>query len=63
VPCTYPAGSFGELVGNLTGLLATPASNITPFTLEADTCVRDAAGQMLACQALIGAAEQLVAGY
>ena len=23
VPCTYPAGTFGELAGNITGLLAT----------------------------------------
>ncbi|HEX9031283.1 MAG TPA: hypothetical protein VF834_05520 [Streptosporangiaceae bacterium] len=37
VPCTYPAGSFGELAGNLTGLLATQASNTTPFTLQSDS--------------------------
>jgi hypothetical protein len=37
VPCTYPAGSFGELAGNLTGLLATQKANTTPFTVEADT--------------------------
>ena len=37
VPCTYPAGSFGELAGNLTGLLATQKNNTTPFSLEADT--------------------------
>ena len=37
VPCTYPAGSFGELAGNLTGLLATQKNNTTPFTLENDT--------------------------
>jgi hypothetical protein len=37
VPCTYPAGSFGELAGNVTGLLATQKSNTTPFSLEADT--------------------------
>ena len=36
VLCTYPAGSFGELSGNLTGLLATQAGNTTPFTLESD---------------------------
>ena len=35
--CTYPSGSFGELAGNLTGLLATQRSNTTPFTLENDT--------------------------
>ena len=34
VPCTYPAGSFGELAGNLTGLLATQANDTTPFTVE-----------------------------
>ncbi len=37
VLCTYPAGSFGELAGNLTGLLATEQNNTTPFTLENDT--------------------------
>ncbi|MDR3082693.1 MAG: hypothetical protein LBV60_17495, partial [Streptomyces sp.] len=37
VPCTYPAGSFGELSGNLTGLLATERNNTTPFTVDADT--------------------------
>jgi hypothetical protein len=37
VACTYPAGSFGELDGNITGLLATQAHNTTPFSLEADT--------------------------
>ena len=37
VLCTYPAGSFGELDGNLTGLLATQAHNTTKYSLEADT--------------------------
>ena len=37
VPCTYPAGSFGELAGNMTGLLATQKNNTTPFSLESDT--------------------------
>jgi hypothetical protein len=37
VPCTYPAGSFGELSGNITGLLATQKGNTTPFTLENDS--------------------------
>lgn len=37
VPCTYPAGTFGELDGNITGLLATEKNNTTPFSLEADT--------------------------
>jgi hypothetical protein len=37
VACTYPAGSFGELAGNLTGLLATQKNDTTPFTVEADT--------------------------
>ncbi len=36
-PCTYPAGSFGELAGNMTGLLATQKGNTTPFSLESDT--------------------------
>ena len=35
--CTYPAGSFGELSGNITGLLATETGDTTPFSLEADT--------------------------
>ncbi len=37
VACTYPAGSFGELAGNLTGLLATQKADTTPFSLENDT--------------------------
>ena len=37
VACTYPAGSFGELDGNIHGLLATEKGNTTPFSLEADT--------------------------
>ena len=37
VACTYPAGSFGELGGNLTGLLATQKQQHHPVQLEADT--------------------------
>ena len=37
VACTYPSGSFGELDGNVTGLLAEEEGNTTPFSLEADT--------------------------
>jgi hypothetical protein len=37
VECTYPAGTFGELDGNITGLLATQTGNTTAFGLEADT--------------------------
>ena len=37
VPCTYPSGSFGELAGNVTGLLAQEQNVTTPFTLESDT--------------------------
>ena len=37
ITCTYPAGSFGELAGNMTGLLATQRNNTTPFSLESDT--------------------------
>jgi len=37
VLCTYPSGTFGELAGNLTGLLATEKSDTTPFTLENDS--------------------------
>jgi hypothetical protein len=37
VLCTYPAGSFGELGGNITGLLATQKADTTPFSLEQDS--------------------------
>jgi hypothetical protein len=37
VACTYPAGTFGELATNVTGLLATQKNNTTPFTLESDS--------------------------
>lgn len=37
VACTYPAGTFGELNTNVTGLLATQKNNTTPFTLESDS--------------------------
>ena len=37
VACTYPAGTFGELAGNITGLLATQKNNTTPFSLETDS--------------------------
>jgi hypothetical protein len=37
VLCTYPAGTFGELSGNITGLLATQKNDTTPFSLETDT--------------------------
>lgn len=37
VTCTYPAGTFGELDGNLTGLLATEKSDTTPLSMENDT--------------------------
>ena len=37
VACTYPAGTFGELGGNITGLLATQKNNTTPFSLESDS--------------------------
>jgi len=37
VLCTYPPGTFGELSGNLTGLLATQAGNTTPFRLQNDS--------------------------
>jgi hypothetical protein len=36
-PCSYPAGTFGELAGNVTGLLATEKGNTTPFSLENDS--------------------------
>jgi hypothetical protein len=37
VYCSYPAGSFGELAGNVTGLLASEKNDTTPFSLESDT--------------------------
>jgi hypothetical protein len=37
VLCTYATGSFGELDGNMTGLLATQTHDTTPFTMENDT--------------------------
>jgi hypothetical protein len=37
VYCTYPAGTFGELGGNITGLLVTQKGNHTPFSLQNDT--------------------------
>lgn len=37
VLCTYPQNTFGELAGNLPGLLATQAGNTTPFTLQNDS--------------------------
>ncbi len=37
VLCTYPAGSFGELAGNMTGLLATQTGDSTAFSMESDT--------------------------
>ncbi len=37
VYCTYAAGTFGELDGNVTGLLATQKHNTTPFGMEYDT--------------------------
>jgi hypothetical protein len=36
-PCTYPAGTFGELAGNVTGMLAVQKHNTTPFGMEFDT--------------------------
>jgi hypothetical protein len=36
-PCSYPAGTFGELAGNVTGLLATEKNDTTPFSLENDS--------------------------
>ena len=37
VACTYPKGSFGELGGNIHGLLVSETGDTTPFSLEADT--------------------------
>jgi hypothetical protein len=37
VPCTYPSGDFGELQGNITGLLAQEKHDTTQFGMEFDT--------------------------
>jgi hypothetical protein len=37
VICNYPAGTFGELGGNITGLLATQKNDTTPFSVDADS--------------------------
>ncbi|HEY9243839.1 MAG TPA: hypothetical protein VIP48_17785 [Streptosporangiaceae bacterium] len=37
VPCSYPAGTFGELDANVTGLLSSQQNNTVPFSLENDT--------------------------
>ncbi len=37
VACTYPAGTFGELEGNITGLLAVEKHDTTAFGMENDT--------------------------
>jgi hypothetical protein len=37
VPCTYPSGTFGELQGNVTGLLAQETGDTTRFGMEGDT--------------------------
>src|SRR5260370_14970853 len=37
IVCTYPQGSFGELGGNIQGMLTTQTGNTTPYGLESDT--------------------------
>jgi hypothetical protein len=37
VPCTYPAGSFGELGGDINGLLNEETGDTTPFGVENDS--------------------------
>ena len=37
VACTYPAGKFGELAGNINQILAAETHDTTPFSLEADS--------------------------
>jgi len=37
VPCTYPDGTFGELDGNVTGLLNEETGDTTQFGMEYDT--------------------------
>jgi hypothetical protein len=62
VLCTYPAGSFGELGGNINGML-TAAGNTTPFTLENDTAPEFyVTGQPSSDGASVRSLEHLVAG-
>jgi hypothetical protein len=62
VLCTYPAGSFGELAGNMTGLL-NAAGNTTPFALENDTAPEFyVTGQPSANSTPVRNLEHLVAG-
>jgi len=62
VLCTYPAGSFGELSGNINGLL-TAAGNTTPFTLENDTAPEFyVTGQPSPDTSSVRSLEHLVAG-
>jgi hypothetical protein len=37
VLCTYPAGTFGELSGDMTGLIATQTHNTTPYNIVNDS--------------------------
>ncbi len=37
IPCTYGPGQIGELNTNVTGLLATQRSNLTPFLVHSDS--------------------------
>jgi hypothetical protein len=37
VPCTYAPGTFGELAGNINGLLTSETNDTTKFSLEADS--------------------------
>jgi hypothetical protein len=62
VLCTYPAGSFGELAGNMTGLL-NAAGNTTPFALENDSAPEFyVTGQPSPSSAPVRSLEHLVTG-
>ena len=62
VLCTYPPGSFGELAGNINGML-TAAGNTTPFDLENDTAPEFyVTGQPSADTGPVRSLEHLVAG-
>jgi len=62
VLCSYPAGSFGELGGNINGLLTT-AGNTTPYTLQNDTAPEFyVTGQPSPDAAPVRSLEHLVAG-
>ena len=63
VACTYPAGTFGELGADVTGLIAQETTNTTPYTIEPDTAPEFyVAGRPSPDSAPVRSLEQAVAG-